>query len=59
VGEGCCSELRGSSYATADIVIKKDRVVSWDRGWNADGEQVWGPDSGGYIFKKMMVRYAP
>ena len=59
VGEGCCSELAGASYATSDIIIKKNVLISWDRGWDADGQQVWGPESGGYIFKKMMVPYAP
>lgn len=48
----CTSNLRGASYATSEIVIRSDRVVSWDRGWNETDEHVWGAEKSGYIFLK-------
>lgn len=51
-GKECLSNLRGATYATSEVVIKKDRLVSWDRGWDATDKQVWGAEKGGYIFIK-------
>jgi hypothetical protein len=34
------------------VVIRKDRMISRDRGWNTDGQQVWGAEKGGYEFLK-------
>jgi len=51
-GIGCASELRGAAYATSEVTIAPNRLVSWDRGWNAEGEQVWGAAAGGYEFVK-------
>ena len=49
-GTACRSALNGASYATSEVVIMPDRIVSWDRGWNASGTQVWGAETGGYHF---------
>lgn len=46
----CESSLRGARYATSEVVLSKDKIGSWDRGYNADDEQVWGATEGGYIF---------
>jgi CpeT protein len=46
----CSSDLRGAKYATSKVTIKKDRLVSWDQGFDAEGNQVWGATKGGYIF---------
>ena len=48
----CQSTLRGASYATSEVKVCAGQIVSWDQGWNADDEQVWGAVKGGYIFKK-------
>lgn len=48
----CKSTLRGASYATSKVTIKKDRIESWDQGFNDQNEQVWGATKGGYIFIK-------
>ncbi|MEL6357308.1 MAG: chromophore lyase CpcT/CpeT [Bacteroidota bacterium] len=48
----CASTLRGASYATSRVSINRVFVQSWDRGFNADGEQVWGATEGGYMFLK-------
>lgn len=55
VGRGCGSSLRGASYATSEVVVGADRIESWDRGFDADGVQVWGAETGPYVF----LRTAP
>lgn len=49
----CPSELRGASYTSSKVVINPKMMVSWDQGYNAAGEQVWGASKGGYIFDKI------
>jgi hypothetical protein len=51
-GKECMSSLRGAAYATSEVTIYPDRMISWDRGWNEAGQQVWGAENGGYIFIK-------
>ncbi|OIQ28159.1 MAG: hypothetical protein BM564_10560 [Bacteroidetes bacterium MedPE-SWsnd-G2] len=53
-GEGTCkSTLFGSTYATSHVSIKPNQVMSWDRGFDKDGNYVWGAQKGGYIFNKI------
>ncbi|MEM9679104.1 MAG: chromophore lyase CpcT/CpeT [Bacteroidota bacterium] len=49
----CESTLRGASYATSEVEILEDKIISWDRGFDANGEHVWGAEKGGYIFNKL------
>jgi hypothetical protein len=52
VGKECPSDLRSAAYATSEVRISVDRLVSWDRGWGKDDKQVWGAEKGGYVFLK-------
>lgn len=52
-GNGCTSELNGAAYATSEVTIESDRIVSWDRGYDATGQQVWGAELGGYEFLRI------
>lgn len=54
-GKGCESDLRSAKYASSEVVINKEGMKSWDRGFNENDEQVWGATNGGYIFKKINV----
>ncbi len=51
-GNECLSSLRGAAYATSEVVIEKNQMISWDRGWSQSGQQVWGAVKGGYHFVK-------
>jgi hypothetical protein len=53
VEKNCSSNLRGASYATTEVTILKNTLLSWDRGYNDKDEQVWGAVKGGYVFKKI------
>ena len=47
----CKSLLFGASYATSEVEIFQDKILSWDRGYDSDGIQVWGSVDGPYIFQ--------
>jgi hypothetical protein len=49
-GTDCESSLQGASYATSEVTITQDLIASWDRGYDASGNQVWGAVSGAYHF---------
>ena len=52
-GKECLSTLRGAAYATSEVIIYKDKLISWDRGWNNENKQMWGAEKGGYIFIRL------
>ncbi len=52
-GRACPSSLHGAAYTTSEVTISPDRIVSWDRGFDTDGRQVWGATAGGYVFVKV------
>ena len=53
VGTLCTSGLRGASFATSEVHVFRDSLVTWDRGFDTEGRQVWGATQGGYVFKKL------
>lgn len=55
-GRECLSNLRGATYATSRVRITADGITSWDQGWNAEGEQVWGAEKGPYRFDRIRRR---
>lgn len=53
VGRGCRSDINEADYATSIVILTPERLLSWDRGFNSEGEQVWGARKGGYVFIKI------
>ncbi len=51
-GRDCPNQRGKAAYATSEVSLSSNRMVSWDRGYNDAGEQVWGAEKGGYIFLK-------
>jgi hypothetical protein len=52
-GVGSCeSRVSGSTFLTSHVTVTADKLVSWDRGYDANGNQKWGPTLGGYEFVK-------
>jgi CpeT protein len=49
---GCALPLLGASRTMSEIRLWSDRTETWDRGFNARGEQVWGPRKGPIRWKK-------
>ena len=56
VDKNCRSDLHGANYATSEVIIYNDKLISWDRGFDENDNQVWGATEGGYIFKKKLNR---
>lgn len=56
VGNGCASDLRGASYATSEVTITPEGLLTLDRGFDKNGEQVWGSTKGPYQFLRMTPR---
>ncbi len=52
-GKNCSSSLNGASYATSIVEISSDQMISWDRGFDASGNHVWGAEKAGYVFKRV------
>jgi acetylornithine deacetylase/succinyl-diaminopimelate desuccinylase-like protein len=50
--KNCQSSLRGAAYATSDVVLTPAQLLSWDRGFDSEDEQVWGAQAGPYAFIK-------
>lgn len=51
--KGCTSTLRGARYSTVEVSVSNLQIVTWERGYNAAGTQVWGSIHGGYVFKRV------
>lgn len=49
----CPSDLRGAAWATSEVTMTDKQLISWDRGYDKDGKQVWGATKGGYVFDKV------
>ncbi len=51
----CTSTLRGAAYATSEVIVTPQGIVSWDRGFADDGIQVWGAVKGGLVFDRIVA----
>lgn len=49
----CHNDYRGAVYATSEMRITEHHLLSWDRGFDSVGTQVWGSEKGGYLFVKI------
>ncbi|WVZ18261.1 hypothetical protein V8G54_005583 [Vigna mungo] len=49
---GFPNSWNGASYCTSELAIMKNNEIhTWDRGYDDDGNQVWGQKEGPYEFK--------
>jgi hypothetical protein len=53
VGKECKTMLHGAHYATAEVLIKETMIITWDRGFDENGQHIWGAEKGGYVLKKL------
>jgi len=52
--EGTCpSSLRGASYVMSEVTLTPSAMLTWDRGFDSQGQQVWGATAGGYEFRRI------
>ncbi|NCT18167.1 MAG: hypothetical protein COZ75_01685 [Flavobacteriaceae bacterium CG_4_8_14_3_um_filter_34_10] len=53
IGKACLSDLSGATYATSEVEINENNIISWDRGFNEKDSLVWGASKAGYVFDKL------
>lgn len=53
VGKDCANELRGASYATAEVTLTPDGIDLWDRGFDKQDKQMWGAVKGPYHYRRV------
>jgi hypothetical protein len=51
-GRECTSTTNGASYATVDVMIYPNMFLIWERGFDANGNQVWGATRESYKYTK-------
>lgn len=51
--EGCPTNARGAVRITNRILLYKNGMDTWDRGFDASGKQVWGAKAESYQFRKL------
>ncbi len=54
-GKGCPSDRSGASYATSEVTMSAWGLVTLDRGYDKNDQQVWGSTKGGYRFKRVSL----
>lgn len=55
-GAGCENAREGATHVTREVVITATMISSWDRGFDAQGTQVWGSSEGPVIFQRRTKR---
>lgn len=58
-GTSCPSDLRGAAYATSEVTLRQEGLLTLDRGYDAQGQQVWGSQHGPYRFDRVAAPAAP
>ncbi|MEO1407917.1 MAG: chromophore lyase CpcT/CpeT [Pseudomonadota bacterium] len=48
----CPNSYKGGVKVVSRSVRSPNTYVNWDRGFDVDGNHIWGPAEGGYIFKR-------
>jgi hypothetical protein len=54
--DGCPANVRGAVRITNHIELTPTRMNTWDRGFDAQGKQVWGAKTESYQFRRKEVR---
>lgn len=53
IDKNCPSELNGATYSISEVIISKNKIISWDRGFDKKDSLMWGAKNGGYEFDKL------
>lgn len=52
----CPNGYKGGVKVESRSLLSPGSYVNWDRGFDAEGTHIWGPERGGYIFQRMESR---
>ena len=53
--KACRNHYKGADWLDSRTTVTADALVTWDRGMTDAGVRVWGPEAGGYRFRRMGV----
>jgi hypothetical protein len=53
--DGCPAAVRGATRITNHIQLRATTMETWDRGFDAQGKQVWGAKADAYQFRKIDI----
>lgn len=48
----CGQDNNGAQYIMTDVIINSDGIKKWDKGFDENKMQIWGPVSEAYFFKR-------
>ncbi|MFA9200856.1 MAG: chromophore lyase CpcT/CpeT [Cypionkella sp.] len=51
--ESCANGYKGAASMQSLSVATPEMYVNWDRGFDRAGTRVWGPEAGGYVFRRV------
>lgn len=51
-GQACRNQYKGASYMVSRSQTDANGLQNWDRGFDSEGTQVWGPVAGPYRFER-------
>ena len=51
-GRFCEDKQRRAEYETSEVLLDQAALEKWDRGFDKDGQQVWGSTLGPYRFDR-------
>ncbi|MGA1058658.1 MAG: chromophore lyase CpcT/CpeT [Phycisphaerales bacterium] len=52
-GTGCVSTMNGATHTSSEVTLTPDWIETLDRGFDANGTQVWGSEHGAYRFVRV------
>lgn len=52
-GSACANAWRGAAYTVSTTVLDETGLDNWDRGFDGQGRQVWGPAERGYQLRRL------
>ncbi|UCD65073.1 MAG: chromophore lyase CpcT/CpeT [Candidatus Zixiibacteriota bacterium] len=53
VAGDCRNNVRGAAYITSEVIVKADRVATWDRGFYSNSEPAWEALTNGYVLRRI------
>ncbi len=58
-GDSCASLLHNAAYTASHIKVYPAMITIWERGFDKENHQVWGPVTEGYRFRKWTTGRRP
>ncbi|MBW4519023.1 MAG: chromophore lyase CpcT/CpeT [Scytolyngbya sp. HA4215-MV1] len=52
--DGCPANYRGAVRITNRVVLSETGMETWDRGFDAQGKQVWGAQANSYQYRRLV-----